>query len=116
MRIHAQLTGEKTSFWLKERNKNKLSRFGRVDHKSIENLQLRLPLADTIEIIFEAFFILIGIPLLLGLDVLKKLRLIVNFDNGTLVSVYEDWRMKIVHKVEHLYVEWPPEFTIQNKS
>lgn len=50
----------------------------------------------------------IDIPLQHGLDYLWKLRLLVNFDDGTRVSIRDDWRLHLVHKKGHMYDEWPP--------
>lgn len=57
-----------------------------------------MPVADTIVTTFEANVIPIDIPLLLGVDVLKKLRLIVNFYDKILVNVHEDWQLKLVYR------------------
>lgn len=86
---------------------SKRFRFVNIDHESIEILELLMHVACHIVITFDAHLVPINIPLLLGLHVLRKLRLLANFYYSTL-STRDDWRMQLVYKFEHMYAKWPP--------
>lgn len=59
---------------------------GNIYYECIKILGLRMPVTDDVVITFDAHIVPIDIPLLLGLEFLRKLRLLVNFDNCTFVS------------------------------
>lgn len=67
-----------------------------MDHKRIGVLELRMPVAEHVVITFDAHIAPIYISLLLGLDVLRKLYLLINFDDGTIASTRDDWRKQLV--------------------
>lgn len=79
--------------------------FENVDHKCLGVLSIGLPVADGTIITFKAHIVPKDIPLLLALDVLKKLRLLVNFEDGTLIIRCDDWKMNLVYKMGHVYAE-----------
>lgn len=57
---------------------------------------------------FEAYVVLINVPLLLGLGTLQKIKLLVNFENSTLLRPCKNWRVDLANKMGHMYDEWPP--------
>lgn len=67
-----------------------------------------MPVADDIVVKFDACVVSIDVSLLLGLNVLQKMKLIVEFRNDKLINKYRNWHAKLVRKIGHLYVEWPP--------
>lgn len=67
-----------------------------------------MPLADDVLVTFKAHVVLLVVPLLLGLYMLRQLKLIVDFEDRSLISLKDDWSVQLVHKLGHLYVEWPP--------
>lgn len=83
-------------------------RFGDTNHNCDGILHVKMPVADDVVVHFDAFIVPIDVPLLLGLDVLKRLDIIIKFSNGTLQSENDDWVLNLKHKMGHLYVEWPP--------
>lgn len=87
----------------------KIFRFGNRDHKCIGMLNIRMPVGEDIVVTFQSHVVSIDVPLLLGLDVLQKLKLLINFEDGTLHSPRDHWRVQLVQKFGHLYVEWPME-------
>lgn len=74
----------------------------------IGTLKLRLPVNENIFMKFVERIVSIDVPLLLGLDVLWKLCLFVNFGDGALKSILNGWKWHLVHKMGHMYFEWPP--------
>lgn len=83
-------------------------RFGEVNHYCLGIPTLRMPVANDIVVTFEAYIVLLDIILFLGLDFLRQLKLIVNFDDGSLISLKDSRSMQLVHKLGHLCVKWPP--------
>lgn len=65
-----------------------------------------MPVTDDIVVTINAYIVEVEIPFLLGLDVLRQLQLILNFDDGTLRSARDYWRMSLVFTIENLYAEW----------
>lgn len=103
-----QTTGDKissckSSSGVKFGETTKIVRIGNVNYESIETVKLLQPVADAIAMTLEVYVFSNDIPLLLRLDVLKKLRLIVNFDDGILRNIHENWRMKLEFKMAHMY-------------
>lgn len=64
-----------------------------------------MSVADNIVITFDAFIVFIEVLLLLGVDVLRKLKLLIDFDGGSLASKIEDWRVRLILKLGNLYVK-----------
>lgn len=100
--------GDKNSYNITHHSKNKTFRFGDNQHECVGTLNIRMPVSDDVVIQFDAYIVPIDVPLLLGLDVLRKLKLIVSFENGSIQSPKGDWSINLVQKFGHLYIEWPP--------
>lgn len=64
--------------------------------------------ADNIVIKFDAFLVSIDKHMLLILDMLRNLKLLIYFDDGSLGSTYEDRQVKLVFKLVNLYLELLP--------
>lgn len=84
-------------------------RVGSSSHCCLGILDLHMSVEDDVKVSFQTYIVAIDVPRLLGLDVLHRLKLLVNFDNDTLLSPRDDWSIKLVSKVGHIYVEWPLE-------
>lgn len=65
-------------------------------------------MSDSLVVTFEARIIPIDVPPFLELDVFRYLKLIVNFKDGSLITVNDNWTVKLTHNFGHLYVEWLP--------
>lgn len=107
-KAYAEKVGREADIVQLKQSDNKKFRFGNADHKCIAFLHIRMSVSDDIVVTFDAYVVSIDVFLLLGLDVLCQLELIVKFKDGTLLTKYNDWHAKVVHKMGHLYVEWPP--------
>lgn len=83
-------------------------RFGNTNHACDGVLHINMPVADDVVVQFDAFIVPIDVPLLLGLDVLTKLDIVIKFSSATIESERDDWVLKLIQKMGHLYVEWSP--------
>lgn len=57
----------------------------------------------------RSHIVTIDVPLLLGIDVLQKLKLLINFKTGTRHSPRDYRRVQFVQNLGHMYVELPME-------
>lgn len=57
---------------------------------------------------FESFLFPIYVPLLFRLAALRSLNPSVSLGDGTIFNNASDWQVKLVLKLEHPYVRWPP--------
>lgn len=85
-------------------------RFGNKAHVSIGIIEVRMPVADDVVLTFTAQVVPIDVPVLVGLNIMKKLKLLINFDDGTIQSPRNSWRIQMTYKRGHMYVEWPRDF------
>lgn len=83
-------------------------RFGSVDQKGLGEMNIRLPLGDNHFIIITVHIVALDVPLVLGLDATRTLKLVFEFSSGTIYSPKNDKAVFLVTKREHLYLEWPP--------
>lgn len=83
-------------------------RFGNNEQKCDGILNILMPLNDNIVIKFDAFIVSIDMPLFMGLDVLKKLRLLIDFDDGSFAGKRENWRVRLIFTLGYLYIKWRP--------
>lgn len=65
-----------------------------------------MSIAEDIDVTFDAFIVPIDVPLLIGPDMLRNLRLRISFGDGTLLNDDRGWKIKLALKLGHLYVEW----------
>lgn len=82
-------------------------RFCRKDHTCLRILKFRVLPSDSIFVTHKVSLVPKEVPLFLALDILCQLKFNVNFDDSLLVSLKEEWSIKLIHKIAHLYVEWP---------
>lgn len=68
-----------------------------------------MPVGEDVVVAFPLYVVSIDVPLLLGLDVLQKLKILVNFKDGTIYSPCDHGRVELAQKLGHTYVEWPME-------
>lgn len=67
-----------------------------------------MPVVNDIVNKFDGFIVLIDVPLLIGLDVLRKSRLLIDYADESIASKRRDWGIKLTFELVHLYVEWLP--------
>lgn len=94
-----------------------LTLFGRRDHFRFYRpnnehacsviLNLHMPVSDDVVVNFDAYINPVNVPSLVGLDVLRQLKLIVDFDDGFIISPKGEWSFKLGHKLGHLYIKLP---------
>lgn len=89
--------------------KSKIFKFRNNSNKCNGVLPVCMPFADDIVIKFNAFIFPIDDHFCLDLYVLCKLELIINFGDGPIQNVQNDWHLKLAHKLGLLYGERRPE-------
>lgn len=82
-------------------------RFKIPNHRCLGKFNLRMPVGEEVVMIFDAYVVPIDVPLLLGIDVLQKVKLLIIFEDGTLLSPCKNGSGNLVSKIWHVYVEWP---------
>lgn len=107
-RAYIRQVGDKKSMIRHHSNKAARFRFGDTNHQCDGVLLIHMPVADDLVVQFEAYVVPIDVPLLLGLDVLRKLDIVIRFGNGTLLNEEDGWILQLKQKMGHLYAEWPP--------
>lgn len=85
--------------------RDKIFLFGRHDHHSLGTLNVKLPVTDDIVIPIQAAVVSIYVPLLLGLDVLRAARAVLDFGSDTLWSPLHGWFITLTSKRRHHYLE-----------
>lgn len=90
-----------------QRCMSKMFRFGTSVHESVSVIKIWLPLGDDHFVKIFAHIIPIDVPLLIGLDIMKYLKIIINFADSTLQSSDGKWKAPLVFKYGHMYLEWP---------
>lgn len=68
---------------------------------------VRIFFAEDIVIIFSACIEQVYIPLLFGPNVMKKQKVLINFNCGKHYSCWGNWNVLLVHKRGYMYVELP---------
>lgn len=81
-------------------------KFGDQTYDSLGKLVIRMPVTDTYFVCIKAQIVHVDVPLLLGLDVLRRLKVILDFDKFTMTSTKGHWSVQLKRKLRHAYVEW----------
>lgn len=81
-------------------------KFGNTTYDGLGKLNVRIPIVDDYFIDVEASILDVDVPLLIGLDVLKRLKVILDFSEFTMSSTSEDWTVPLARKLGHAYIEW----------
>lgn len=84
-------------------------RFGSQKRVSVGKAKFRVPYAEGRHMHMELDVVDIDIPLLIGLDMLDKFKLVVDNVDNILRCKEPRWSVTIVRKFGHLYYEWPYE-------
>lgn len=103
LKVYVQQVGEDKSSSRNVWGIAKRFKFGNMKHPCQGILHLRMPIADNKVVIFDASVVPSDVSLLIGLDVLRSLKLSFNFSAGTLINNINDWKVKFVFKLGHLY-------------
>lgn len=88
------------------RHANKCFRLGDPDDEGLGIHDFHMPVADDITIKFKACVFAINVQFLLGLHVLRQIKLIHEFSEETPLSKYEYWHTKPIHKRGHKNAKW----------
>lgn len=83
-------------------------KFGESRHQGLGYISIRIPVSETHFANVNAAVVEIDVPFLLGLDALTKFKVILNFGDDTAQSKCDGWKLKMVRKLGHVYIEWPP--------
>ena len=81
--------------------------FGTHEHSSMGTI--RVPIAESHFIELLVVVVDVQIPFLLGLDTMKRFKIVLDTDNLRLSSKSEVWDVPITSKKGHLYYKWKPE-------
>lgn len=86
----------------------KLFRLGSCLHPACGIISIRLPITKHhfAEIIVEV--IEIDIPFLLGLDLLTRFKIVIDFDDKVMRSKIDGTSLPITRKMGHAYIDWTP--------
>lgn len=81
-------------------------RFGNVSHECCSEISIRLPINLQFFSHIQVEVVPVNILFLLGLDLLTKFKIIIDFDGNIIRSKLDCWVLPIVRKLGHAYVEW----------
>lgn len=102
-RAYAKYLGHKQLKLIPSRAKFK---FGTDGQQSLGKIPIRVPVEDGSLMMIMAEVVPIDVPFLLGLDILDKLKLVVDNVDMVLDCRVNNQRLPIVRKHGHLYIEW----------
>ena len=83
--------------------------FATHEHSSMGTILIRVPITESHFIELPVDVVNVQIPFLLGLDTMKRFKLVLDTDNQRLSSKSEGWDVPLMSKRGHLYYEWKPE-------
>lgn len=77
-------------------------RFGRKRHRAVGSIKIRLPISESHVIIIKADVVDAKVSFLLGLDVLKNLRVLLDVGNGRISLLQLGKKCLLIRKRGHL--------------
>lgn len=77
-------------------------RFGNKKHVGLGEMKIRIPFSQNYVIDVLADVVDVDVSFLLGLDVITKLRALLDIENDTIQSPLIDWRIPLTRKKGHL--------------
>lgn len=80
--------------------------FGSHQHSGIGQVNILVPISHSFFLSFDADVVDANVPLLLGLDVLTSYRMILNFADDEVTSKADGWRLPLIRKGGHVYLDW----------
>ena len=83
---------------------NVIFKFGDITHKSLGTMQISIPTPNGNNMTFRCDIVPADIPLLLGLDVMRREGLIINVRD--LELEHNDWSMPMKVRNNHLIISW----------
>ena len=92
---------------LDRESKARISTFGKQPRGSLSVLDFRVPIRDHFFISFKSSVVDINVSLLIGLDVMKEPKFIVNVEDNVLLSNLYGWKIHFIRKIGHIYILWP---------
>lgn len=81
-------------------------KFGDKTYDGLGTVVIRIPITETYFISIRAQVVEVNVPLLLGLDVLSRLKVILNFEAFTMSSTQDKWSIPLTRKLGHAYIVW----------
>lgn len=81
-------------------------KFGDTTHDGLGKMKVRIPIKEDYFVDIEASVVDVDVPLLIGLDVLGRLKVILDFNEFTMSSTTENWTIPLSRKMGHAYIEW----------
>lgn len=67
---------------------------------------IRIPILESYVADIEAQVVDVDVPLLIGLEVLSRLKVVLDLNDFTIVSKTECWSVPLVKRNGHAYAEW----------
>lgn len=90
--------------------------FGDTLQQSLGKIVVRLPTRDGAFFTFKAYVVEANVPLLLGLEVLDRERLVADNVENVLHNRRSGWKLPIVSKDQHMYVTWNYEQMLNTRA
>lgn len=84
---------------------NLVFKFGDKSHEELGTMQIKIPLSSYKFVEQNVHVINADVPFLLGLDVMKKLKMIVDFDSDTASSKLDSWTLPMTQKLGYAYIQ-----------
>lgn len=72
--------------------------FGSHQHKEIGRVNIRIAVSESLFFTFEADVVDVDVPLLLGIDVIKSSRLVLDFSKKEVRSEADGWNLPLIRK------------------
>lgn len=79
--------------------------FGSKKHSGLAYIKITIPVFDFSSLALNAHIVNIDVPLVLGLDILTRARIILNFSDDTVRSKTDNWQMPLIRKNGHVLME-----------
>lgn len=80
--------------------------FGDSSYDGLGRIVIRIPIINDYFVDIMAQIVNVDVPLLLGLDVLERLKIVLYFNDYSMSSIAEDWTVPLIMKNGHAYVVW----------
>jgi len=91
-------------------------RFGNEVFASLGTIPVRIPTPDGSFLGLDMDVVEANIPMLVGLDVLDREKLVADNVQNKLVAKHRGWSLPITRKLGHMYVEWDFSSALYTKS
>ena len=96
-------------FEMKKPQFKKSFTFGDHKERSIGRIDVLIPISSGDYLAFEADVVNLNIPLLMGLEILDRCKLVIDVCKNELLCPERGWSLPLTRKLGHIYIEWGTE-------